>query len=410
MHRAAVKHNPPRFCPTFRRAACLLALSVGLAAWSARADDDDDKSPPAEASRALAPAGTLVPDQATGRPAVGSLPLNFVRSPDRTGPDGRGRYLVAVNSGFGVQFDAHTNRAQQSLAVIDLNALPAPAVVQNVYFPTPQSACVGAAFSPLAPDGTATLHVSGGFENRVWRFRFTPGAPSPLFPASPGPDSKATAPFTDLAPLATVPISRRYNAGKAAVYPLGLAWDAGRLFTANNLGDSLGCLRDPDDDHSPLARADLRRTPDDAPYPYAVAVVGEKGVRLALERRRRGGRRVAGARSRRRRRRSSRWAAIPTRSWPTPRATGSSWRTPTTTASRSSTPPPTARSSGSACACATTRARVSAPRVSRSARTAARSLWPRPAPTPSQSSASATGHAGRNPPLGRNPPPAVSRG
>ena len=32
----------------------------------------------------------------------------------------------------GVQFNAASNRAQQSLAVIDLNTNPAPAVVQNI--------------------------------------------------------------------------------------------------------------------------------------------------------------------------------------------------------------------------------------------------------------------------------------
>ena len=239
-------------------------------------DDDDDKTPVAERSSVLAPAGALILDAATGKPAVGSLPVDFVRSPDTGGPAGGGRYLVAVNSGYGVQFDARTSRGQQSLAVVDLNAAPAPAVVQNVYFPTPQSACVGAVFSTPAADGTATLYVSGGFENKVWRFRFTPGAPAPLSPGSPGPDTKVAAPFIDLAPLAAAPATKRYNDGKAAVYPLGLALAGGRLFTADNLGDSLGSVDDPDGEHPALRRADLRRQPDDAPYPYAVAALPGK--------------------------------------------------------------------------------------------------------------------------------------
>ena len=55
--------------------------------------------------------------------------------------------MIAVNSGYGVQFNAAANRGQQSLAVIDLNAKPA-AVIQNVYFPSPQSVNFGVVFAP----------------------------------------------------------------------------------------------------------------------------------------------------------------------------------------------------------------------------------------------------------------------
>ena len=89
--------------------------------------------------RPITPAGTLVMDSTTRQPAVGALPVAFVRSPDKAGPEGLGRYLVAVNSGYGIQFNSATNKGQQSLSVIDLNARPAPAVIQNVYFPTPQA-------------------------------------------------------------------------------------------------------------------------------------------------------------------------------------------------------------------------------------------------------------------------------
>src|SRR5262249_3000507 len=118
--------------------------------WSSEAEihAKDDWDHPASEGRRITPAGSFVLDAITRLPAVGALPVDFVRSPDRTGPDGKGRYLIAVNSGFGVQFSAGTNRAQQSLGVIDLNAKPAPAVIQNVYFPTPQSANVGVVFSP----------------------------------------------------------------------------------------------------------------------------------------------------------------------------------------------------------------------------------------------------------------------
>src|SRR6266567_6626651 len=159
----------------------------------------------------LTPAGSLLLDAKTRRPAVGALPLDFVRSPDHSGIDGLGRYLIAVNSGFGIQFDAHTNRAHQSLAVIDLNAQP-PVVIENVYFPAPQSVNVGLCFAPQAEsDGTYLLYASGGFENKIWMFRFRPGAESPIAPASPGPATKINAPFIDVSGFAAEATTPRYN-------------------------------------------------------------------------------------------------------------------------------------------------------------------------------------------------------
>jgi YVTN family beta-propeller protein len=222
----------------------LLAAAFGLVNSSA---DITVTNQPASEGRRVTPAGSLVTDAATNRPAFVPLPVNFVRSPDRSGPDGRGRFLVSVNSGYGVQFDARTNKAQQSLAVIDLAARPAPAVVQHVYFPTPQSANVGAVFSPRpGREGFYTLYVSGGFENKVWTFRFDPRAAAPVSPASPGPDTKVTADFIDLSDFATAPADPRYNDGRAAVYPSGLALspDGETLYVANNLGDSLGIVKD----------------------------------------------------------------------------------------------------------------------------------------------------------------------
>src|SRR6476620_3682155 len=101
---------------------------------------------PASEGRPITPAGSLVQDLTTRQAAVGALPVDFVRSPDKLGRDGEGRFLLSVNSGYGIQFNAAGNRGQQSLSVIDLNAKPA-AVVQNVYFPSPQSVNVGVAFA-----------------------------------------------------------------------------------------------------------------------------------------------------------------------------------------------------------------------------------------------------------------------
>ena len=198
----------------------------------------------ASEGRSITPAGSLVMDTTTRQPAVGALPVDFVRSPDKTGPEGCGRYLIAVNSGFGVQFNSQTNRAQQSLAVIDLNARP-PAVIQNVYFPSPQSVNVGVVFAQRAEqDGSFALYASGGFENKIWVFQFRPGANNPITPGSRGPNTKVEAPFIDVTGFATSANSTRYNDNLAPVYPMGLALsaDGDTLYIANNLGDSLGIV------------------------------------------------------------------------------------------------------------------------------------------------------------------------
>ena len=262
--------------------AVLAALALGLADSSA---DIKVKNQPASGGRPVTPAGSLVKDLTTGLPAVVPLPVNFVRSPDRTGPGGGGRFLVVVGSGFGLQFDAATNRAQQSLAVIDLSARP-PSVTQNVYFPKPQSAGVGAVFSPR-PDasGRYTLYVSGGFENKVWTFDFRPDRSKPISPTSDGPDTEVTASFIDVTGLAARPADPRYNDGLAPVYPLGLALspDGATLYTADDLGDSLGVVRNLSGKPA-LERIDLAgrvgRKPADGlgyhTYPYDVAALPSK--------------------------------------------------------------------------------------------------------------------------------------
>ena len=260
------------------RALCLGCLVVVSVAFVSLARADDDDKPPTIAALSggaalLQPAGALVKDTTTGKAAVGSLPVDFIRSPDDDGPDGKGRYLIAVNSGYGIQFDAKTSRGQQSLAVIDLMAKDGAAVVQNVYFPSPQSAQVGAVFGEVGKDETAPLFVSGGFENKVWQFRFTPGAEQPISPGSPGPDTKVDAPFIDVSSLADAEPTRRYNGGRAAVYPLGLAWLGSTLFTANDLDDSLGIITPRGGGTAALKKADLHRNPEENIYPYGVTAL-----------------------------------------------------------------------------------------------------------------------------------------
>jgi DNA-binding beta-propeller fold protein YncE len=233
----------------FRFAAFLIFLAFSLFAsvlLSSIGKVSESVSSEAEGPR-ITPAGSLLIDAQTRLPAVGALTMDFVRSPDHTGTDGLGRYLLAVNSGFGIQFSATTNRGQQSLAVIDLNAQPAPAVVQNVYFPEPQSINVGLCFARQADaDGTFALYASGGFENKIWVFRFRVGADNPITPFSPGPNTTVKAPFIDVSKFASETPSPRYNNNHAPVYPTGMSitWDGNTLFVANNLDDSLGIIHD----------------------------------------------------------------------------------------------------------------------------------------------------------------------
>ncbi len=256
--------------------AALLVVACSLVAQRTSAVDADQAIDPSLQGRPLTPAGSLVPDLTTRQPAVGALPVRFLRSPDRTGPNGRGRYLVVVNSGFGVEFNASTKAPMQSLAVIDLTVRPAPAVVQNVYFPSPQSAHVGAVFAHRpSPDGSFRLFVSGGVENKIWLFTFKAGDTLPISPASNGPDTKITAPFVDVSGLTSAAPSDEYNSGQAPVYPigLGLSGDDDTLVVANNLGDSVGVVRGVSRGRA-LARVDLRRSGSDAfVYPYDVAIL-----------------------------------------------------------------------------------------------------------------------------------------
>ena len=271
----------------------VVVIVAGMFASSARMRQNNE---PASEGRPITPAGSLLIDSTTRQPAVGSLPVDFVRSPDRTGPEGKGRYLVAVNSGFGVQFNAASNRGQQSLALIDLNASPGPVVIQNVYFPSPQSVNVGVVFSPVPDaDGSYSLYVSGGFENKIWIFRFVAGSQAPITPTSPGPNTEIKAPFIDVNGFSRSAPSPRYNRNQAPVYPTGLAisLDGNTLFVANNLGDSLGLINDVRGSRR-LERIDLpgrnakqNTDVESFAYPYGVVAIpagpsGAQGHKLYL--------------------------------------------------------------------------------------------------------------------------------
>ncbi len=217
------------------------------------------------------PAGKLILDAATDLPAVTPLTVNLVRSPDKTGPDGKGRYLVAVNSGYGLAFNSRS-RAQQTLSVIDLNLKPEPKVIQNIYFPSPQSANVGLVFNQAAkPDGKFQLYLSGGYENKIWILGFDPASATPLAPANK-PDTRFEAPFVDVTAFAENAPSPNYNSNVAAVYPtgLGLSPDGETLFIANNLADTLGIVSDLRDSRK-IQRVSLHRAGStQLLYPYEV--------------------------------------------------------------------------------------------------------------------------------------------
>jgi len=222
----------------------LIAL-LALVAPRQRPRASSDPVPIDFQTRTISPAGRLVIDSETGLAAVTPLTFNFVRTPDTDGPDGKGRFLIAVNSGYGLTFNSKSNN-NQTLSVIDLNREPEPQVIQHVYFPSPQSANFGLVFEPRPqPGGKFNLYVAGGFENKIWILAFDPKAAKPLAPAN-APDAELKAPSIDVAAFAEFAPNPNYNGNVAAVYPTGidLAPDGNTLFVANNLGDSLGVVSD----------------------------------------------------------------------------------------------------------------------------------------------------------------------
>lgn len=232
---------------TRRTAFVIACLATVIVPTVHRMNVAADTSAPSDThqDRTVTPAGKLILDATNGLTAVTPLTMNFVRTPDSKGPGGKGRFLIAVNSGWGYQANSR-GRGNQTLAVIDLNKTPEPQVVQNVYFPAPQSANVGLAFDTRPqPDGKYRFFVSGGFENKVWILSYDASAQQPISPKNE-PDKPIDAPFIDIAAAAENAPSPNYNSNTAAVYPVGIALspDGETLYTANDLGDSLAKVSD----------------------------------------------------------------------------------------------------------------------------------------------------------------------
>ena len=265
-----------RLLPSFALVLCCTIIICGLPDIFGTTEVNATVSEPTVGDRKTMPAGRLILDAATGLTAVAPLTVNFVRTPDKTGPDGNGRYLIAVNSGYGTQVNSKS-KAQQTLSVIDLNLKPEPKVVQTVYFPSPQSANVGLVFNQTPkPDGTFQLYLSGGFENKIWILAFDPAAANPLLPTNK-PDARFEAPSIDVSGFTENAPSPNYNGNVAAVYPtgLGLSPDGETLYVANNLGDTLGIVSDLRNSRR-LQRIDLHRAGSSQMlYPYDVKTVAK---------------------------------------------------------------------------------------------------------------------------------------
>ncbi len=259
---------------------CLLTLATIVSAFfwlpSKSAAQGEIVNNVGTQGRTLTPAGKLIADAATNLPAVAPLTVDFVRSPDNSGADGKGRYLIAAGSGFGLQFNSES-KAQQTLSVIDLNQTPEPQVIQNVYFPTPNSANFGVAFSTEKDmDGTFTMFVAGGFQNRIWIFKFNPNEKEPISPGNQ-PDAELKAGFIDVGAFSDYAPSPYYNRNQAPVYPTGIALspDNTTLYVANNLGDSLGILQDWKGTRK-ITKVRLRRNGSSQfVYPYDVEILPE---------------------------------------------------------------------------------------------------------------------------------------
>src|SRR5262245_26183814 len=99
-----MNHSSHIVIALFLTAAVLIASLSGVPSAAHLGSADE----PASQGRPITPAGSLVQDITTRQAAVGALPVDFVRSPDKLGPGG-GRFLIAVNSGFGIQFNSAGN-------------------------------------------------------------------------------------------------------------------------------------------------------------------------------------------------------------------------------------------------------------------------------------------------------------
>ena len=79
--------------PMNRRLGIYILLTLFLAASLLLVSSSAVSDEPASEGRPITPAGSLVQDLTTRQAAVGALPVDLVRSPDKLGPNGEGRFL-----------------------------------------------------------------------------------------------------------------------------------------------------------------------------------------------------------------------------------------------------------------------------------------------------------------------------
>ena len=214
--------------------------------------------------RSIPPVTSILRDD--GSMAEGSLPVTILRSPDTSGPGGGGRYLVVVNSGYGVQLRADANEGQQLLQVVDLARDARACGRAGGVFPVAAERQRRSRVRDASRTGSGAwpLYVSGGFENRIWRLTLHAGRTHARSrPAHGLDDGPLKADAIELAGMAPDSADSTYNNGREPLYPTGLAIssDGRELYVANNLGDSLGIVRDPDAPRPRAARASTCRPP-----------------------------------------------------------------------------------------------------------------------------------------------------
>ena len=326
-----------------------LAFLCVLVAFAGQAPPASPPQPVPPLQRPLDPAG----DRASPRRRIdgGRLPARHVPPLARHDwPGGRGRYLVVVNSGYGVQYAPHERRT--AVAAGHRSQCPAGAGRRAVgLLPVAAKHQRGRGVRHQADAGAWPLYVSGGFENRIWRLTFTPGAPTPIAPAHALDDGAVQGRLDRSGRMAPDrPIPPTTTGASPCIRP---AWPSARdgreLYVANNLGDSLGVVRDPD----ARARArvlDLRPAArrEQFVYPYDVRVVrgarrrdkvyvscwNDAAVVVVDPRRRRASARIA-------------VGSHPNAMLATADGRACSLRAPTPTPCRSSTRPPIAKSRAS---------------------------------------------------------------
>ena len=178
---------------------------------------------PAGQGRPITPAGTLVQDLTTRQTAVGALPVAFVRTPDKTGPGGEGRFLLSVNSGYGLQFQRCCESWSASRFLLSIWIRMSGCRSECISHRRRERQCRCSVRAKAARRWLVRAHhVSNGLKTRSGS-SVSSRSRTPITPASPGPNTNVEAPFIDVSGFTFAANSPRYNSDRAPVYPAGIA-------------------------------------------------------------------------------------------------------------------------------------------------------------------------------------------